>query len=65
MPERVRNIVSLLLGFVSPGMYGALMKVSPKRFVPDAGWFCGCPRKLKGSAFSAELLPIQKIAPCG
>ena len=41
------------------------MNVSPKRFVPEAGCSCGWPRKLKGSAFSAELLPIQKIAPCG
>ena len=64
-PDSVRNTVSLPLGFVSPGMYGALINVSPNRFVPEAGCSCDCPRRLNGSAFSAELLPIQKIAPCG
>src|SRR5271165_4263721 len=41
------------------------MKVSPKRLVPEAGCACDCPRRENGSALSAELLPIQKIAPCG
>ncbi len=61
----MKNIVSLPLGFVSPGIYGGVISVSPNRFVPLAGCSCSCPRRLKGSAFSAELLPVQKIAPCG
>ena len=57
--------MSLPLGLVSPGIYGALMKVSPKRLVPEAGCACDWPRRENGSAFSAELLPVQKMAPCG
>src|ERR1035438_6983100 len=40
------------------------MKVKPKRLVPEAGCCC-CPRSENGWAFSDELLPVQKIAPCG
>ena len=41
------------------------MKLRPKRLVPEAGCCCGWPRSENGSAFSAELLPLQKTAPCG
>jgi hypothetical protein len=38
----------LAAGLGECGMYGALMKVMPKRLVPEAGCSCGWPRKLKG-----------------
>ncbi len=41
------------------------MNVSPNRLLPDAGCSCVCPSIENGSAFNAELLPVQKIAPCG
>ena len=41
------------------------MKVMPKRLLPEGGCSCGWPRSANGSALSAELLPIQKTAPCG
>src|SRR3954453_20412972 len=65
VPETVRNTVSLPLGLTSFGMNGAPIKVTLKRLVPDAGCSCGCPRRLKGWAFRAELLPVQKMEPWG
>ena len=50
MPESVRKTVSLPLGFVRCGMYGALMNESENRFDPLTGCCSGVPVKSNGCA---------------
>ena len=64
-PESVRNIVSLPLGLVRSRQIRRAHEGNPEAVGAGGRLLLRLAAQANGSALSAELLPIQKMAPCG